>query len=121
MITSEEGVVPYYEENDMDLLMQAVDTLKALSNPKRLAILCRLGKGEMSVGEIAGFVGLSQSALSQHLARLREKNLVSTRRQQQTIYYSLSSSETREIIRVLHDLYCNKIDKCNSGSIFCEV
>lgn len=94
------------KKKDLKSLLQAADMLKLLSNPKRLAILCYLQEGEMSVGELAAVVELSQSALSQHLAKLRELELVQTRRDQQTIYYSLSSRETEAIIEVLHGLYC---------------
>ncbi len=96
------------EEQDIKSLMEAVDLLKAISNPKRLAILCWLDEGEKSVGEIAEFSQLSQSALSQHLAGLRSKKLVKTRRDQQSIYYSLASGELKSIIDLLHDLYCNQ-------------
>lgn len=88
-------------------LMRAVDTLKAMANPKRLAILCRLGEGEVSVGDLAAEVDLSQSALSQHLAKLREQQLVSTRREQQTIFYQLDSPEIETIIATLRKLYCD--------------
>lgn len=95
------------KQQDIDALAQAADMLKLLSNPKRLAILCHLRDGEMKVSEIAGQVGLSQSALSQHLARLRELQLVKTRRDQQAIYYSTNSTEAEAIIEVLHGLYCD--------------
>jgi len=80
--------------------------LKAMSNQHRLLILCQLQMGERSVGELERLVGLSQSALSQHLARLRRDKLVRTRRMAQTIFYSLNGTEATEIIRTLHDLYC---------------
>lgn len=81
--------------------------LKAMSNQHRLLILCQLVPGEKCVGELEKFVGLSQSALSQHLARLRRDNLVKTRRSAQTIYYSLSGDEARAVIETLYSLYCN--------------
>ena len=80
--------------------------LKAMSNERRLLILCSLAEGELSVGQMERIVDLSQSALSQHLARLRHDGLVSTRRDAQTIYYSLKGDEARTVIRTLHDLYC---------------
>ncbi|MBN2752380.1 MAG: winged helix-turn-helix transcriptional regulator [Rhodospirillaceae bacterium] len=80
--------------------------LKAMSNQHRLLILCQLQSCERSVGELERLVGLSQSALSQHLARLRRDQLVRTRRAAQTIYYSLNGVEATEIIRTLHDMYC---------------
>lgn len=80
--------------------------LKAMSNEKRLMILCYLGQGEMSVGALEKLVGLSQSALSQHLARLRRDGFVKTRREAQTIYYSLKGKETEVVIGALKQLYC---------------
>lgn len=82
--------------------------LKAMSNEHRLLILCQLLPGEKSVGELERLIGLSQSALSQHLARLRRDNLVQTRRQAQTIFYSLAGEEARAVINTLYDLYCAK-------------
>ena len=94
-------------DTELDALMTAVDTLKAMANPKRLAILCRLGESEVSVNELSTEVGLSQSALSQHLAKLREQGLVSTRREQQTIFYRLDSPEVTTLIATLRKLYCD--------------
>ncbi|MCB1670881.1 MAG: metalloregulator ArsR/SmtB family transcription factor [Gammaproteobacteria bacterium] len=95
------------KKQDIESLSQAADLLKLLSNPKRLAILCHLREGELKVSDLAGQVDLSQSALSQHLARLRELDLVKTRRDQQAIYYSINSPEAEAVIEVLHDLYCD--------------
>ncbi len=83
----------------------AVNLLKALSNEKRLLIVCSLYKGEKNVGELEDIVGLSQSALSQHLARLRRDGLVNTRRDAQTIYYSLVDEATNEVLKCLYDIY----------------
>ena len=80
--------------------------LKAMSNQHRLMILCQLVQGEKRVGELEAVVGLSQSALSQHLARLRRDALVKTRRSAQTIYYSLDGEEASAVIRTLCDLCC---------------
>lgn len=85
---------------------EAADLLKAMSNPQRLRVLCLLLDREMSVGEINALVDLSQSALSQHLAVLRESGLVATRREAQTVYYSVQSGPVHEIIRILHGHYC---------------
>lgn len=85
---------------------EAAEFLKALANPYRLQVLCELHNGEKSVGELETVVGLSQSALSQHLARLRKDGVVSTRRQSQTIYYSLAHPGAQRVITVLHNLYC---------------
>jgi len=80
--------------------------LKAMSNPYRLLILCHLMEGEMCVGDLEKIVGLSQSALSQHLARLRRDDLVKTRRAAQTIYYSLAGDEANSVIEALYSIYC---------------
>ena len=85
---------------------KAEDFLKALANRHRLMILCQLNQGERSVGSLQESVGLSQSALSQHLARLREDHLVKTRRDAQTIYYSLASPEAQKLIGLLYALFC---------------
>lgn len=83
----------------------ASNLLKALSNEKRLMIVCSLYKGEKSVSELEILVGLSQSALSQHLARLRKDGLVKTRRDAQTIYYSMEHDATRDVLKCLYDIY----------------
>ncbi|MEZ5895714.1 MAG: metalloregulator ArsR/SmtB family transcription factor [Parvularculaceae bacterium] len=87
---------------------QACTLLKSMSNETRLLILCQLADGEHSVGELLEKVQLSQSALSQHLAVLRRERLVSTRREAQSILYSLSSDDVRAIIGTLYVLYCEK-------------
>lgn len=97
-------------ESDIGLLEKkaslAASTLKSLSNKWRLLILCQLLKGEKSVGELLEIVDLSQSALSQHLAVLRETQLVSTRRESQTIFYSLKGEEVPIILAALYQVYC---------------
>ncbi len=85
---------------------RASGLLKAMSNEKRLMILCYLTEGEKSVGQMERLVGLSQSALSQHLARLRRDGLVSTRRASQTIYYSLAGGEASAVMATLHGIFC---------------
>jgi DNA-binding transcriptional ArsR family regulator len=79
----------------------AADLLKAVANPQRLRILCLLIEGELAV---------SQSALSQHLALLRAKSLVSTRKQAQTVFYSVAEGPIQHIIQTLHDIYCPTTD-----------
>jgi|SRR5512139_2483678 len=85
---------------------EAATFLKSMANDRRLVVLCELVKGEKTVGELEAVAGLSQSALSQHLAKLREAKLVATRRQSQTIYYSLANAGVKRLIDVLYDLYC---------------
>ena len=86
-------------------LDDASSLLKAMSNTHRLTVLCHLAIGEKCVGELEDIVGLSQSALSQHLARLRRDGLVKTRRQAQTIYYSLAGDDALVVINSLVGLY----------------
>ena len=85
----------------------AASLLKALSNEKRLKIVCTLYEGEKSVSELERVVGLSQSALSQHLARLRHDGIVTTRRSAQTIYYSLQDRATQCVLACLHEIFCS--------------
>lgn len=80
--------------------------LKAMSNPSRLVILCQLAGGERSVGELEHAVGLSQSGISQHLAVLRREHVVVTRRQRQTVFYSLASRDIVALMTTLHDVFC---------------
>jgi DNA-binding transcriptional ArsR family regulator len=85
---------------------QATSLLKAMANSSRLLILCQLVEGEKSVGELERLVGLSQSGLSQHLALLRRKGIVATRREAQTIFYSLASREARSVMTTLYRVFC---------------
>ena len=84
----------------------AADLLKAMANPQRLRVLCLLIEGERTVSEINDTIPISQSALSQHLAVLRQRSLVQTRREAQTIFYSLADGAALGVMRVLHDAYC---------------
>ena len=85
---------------------EAARLLSALGQSKRLMVLCRLVDNEMSVGALAESVGLGQSALSQHLARLRDLGIVATRREAQTIYARLACDSARRLIGLLYELYC---------------
>jgi len=81
--------------------------LRLMANEKRLLVLCRMaGAGEMSVGALAEAVGLSQSALSQHLARLRADGLVTARRDAQVLYYRISDERVGRVLEALHAIYC---------------
>jgi len=88
---------------------QAASLMKMLSNPTRLMVLCALVSHEHTAGELEELVGLSQSAVSQHLARLRSEALVKTRRHGQKIYYALNDENTKRIIETLHDIYCGEL------------
>lgn len=85
---------------------RAASLLRLLGNEKRLMILCQLVDGELSVGEIQPRVGLSQSALSQHLALLREEGVVATRRSGQTIHYRLADPAAARLIETLAEIFC---------------
>lgn len=93
---------------------EAAALLKAMANESRLLVLCHLAEsGELSVGQLVDRVGLSQSALSQHLARLREEGLVGTRKQAQTVYYRLCDPRAKELLTLLHDLFCPELGRSN--------
>lgn len=84
----------------------AAGLMKALGNESRLMILCMLAEGERSVSDLNEMIPLSQSALSQQLARLRKQGLVKTRRESQAIFYSLASGPADQVIHLLHTIYC---------------
>ncbi len=88
---------------------EAANLLKAMANEHRLLIMCTLMDGELCVGELNAKVPLSQSALSQHLASLREAGLVRTRKEAQTVYYSVNGSAASQIIAVLQAIYCPNV------------
>lgn len=88
-------------------VIKASDFLKALANPSRLMILCLLNDRELSVGELEDRLGLRQPTLSQQLARLRDDDLVVTRRDGKQIFYSLASEEVRRMIALLDELFCS--------------
>lgn len=85
--------------------------MKTLGHKDRLMILCHLAESEKSVGQIADLLQIPQSPLSQHLSRMRREGLVDTRREAQTIYYSLKSGEASRIVEVLYELFC-EADGC---------
>jgi DNA-binding transcriptional ArsR family regulator len=85
---------------------QASALLKSLSNPSRLLVLCALVTREHTAGELEQLTGISQSAISQHLARLRDDDMVDTRRDAQRIFYSLKNQAVRAVLETLHGLYC---------------
>jgi ArsR family transcriptional regulator, virulence genes transcriptional regulator len=89
-----------------DNATQAAKLLRALSNENRLMLLCMLFEGEKTVGELNESLPLSQSALSQHLAVLRDEGLVKTRREAQSIFYQLASKPAQRVVETLHSIYC---------------
>lgn len=98
-------------ETPQDMAHRAADAaayLKTLAHEGRLMILCHLGAGEKSVGELEALLGIRQAAVSQMLARLRDEALVTTRREGKTIFYSLADSNTEQVIGLLYSLFCNR-------------
>jgi ArsR family transcriptional regulator, virulence genes transcriptional regulator len=85
---------------------EVADFLKTLANENRLLVLCVLLEGEQSVGQLNGRIDLSPSALSQHLAWLREAGFVQTRRESQTIYYQLTDARVTDVMALLKQLFC---------------
>lgn len=86
---------------------QVADTLKAIGNARRLMLLCKLVEhGEMTVSDLARDVGLSQSACSQHLAKMRDEGLVAFRRESQTLWYRLGDPRAEMLLATLYQLYC---------------
>jgi ArsR family transcriptional regulator len=84
----------------------AARTLKLLANERRLLILCKLGAGEESAGALTETAGLSQSALSQHLAKMREEGLVATRRDGQTVYYRIADPKVARLLGAMKTIFC---------------
>lgn len=109
-MSGKNATLPPLSTKDLERLRdragEAAALLKALSNESRLLILCTLAGNEMSVSELNEQIPLSQSALSQQLAVLRREGLVETRREAQTIYYSLAPTDALRVISVLRELYC---------------
>ena len=89
-----------------DMASHACELLKAMANEWRLMILCHLSEGEKTVSELQGLLGLSQSALSQHLAVLRREKIVKARKHAQSVSYSLSGNEATKVMETLHDVFC---------------
>ena len=85
---------------------EATRLLRSLSNEHRLMILCQLGDGEMQVSQLQALVGLSQSALSQHMAKMREEGLVAYRRESQHLHYHIENPDVAKLIATLKTIFC---------------
>jgi ArsR family transcriptional regulator len=95
---------------------QVADVLRALANERRLMILCKLVEwGEGTVGSLVEAVGLSQSALSQHLAKMREEGIVTYRRESQTLWYRIADPRTETLLGYLQQLYCPPEQSAHTG------
>jgi DNA-binding transcriptional ArsR family regulator len=89
-----------------DMAAHAVELLKAMANEWRLMILCQLAEGEKTVSELQSLLGLSQSALSQHLAVLRREKIVKARKHAQSVSYSLAGDDAPKVKNTLHEVFC---------------
>ena len=89
-----------------DMAASACELLKAMANEWRLMILCQLAEGEKTVSELQRMLGLSQSALSQHLAILRREKIVRARKHAQSVSYSLAGEKAPKVMESLHDVFC---------------
>lgn len=95
---------------------QASELLKSLANRHRLLIVCQLIEDERSVGELAEFLGIRDSTVSQHLALLRKDGVVAARREGQTIWYSIASAPARKVLETLYKIYCGPQPLCSPGT-----
>ena len=93
------------QERDIET---ASRSLKAMSHPLRLMILCKLGEGEFSVQDIVDNVGTSQSNISQHLAILRDKGILSARKDANKVFYKVSDFKTLKLIDMMREVFCSK-------------
>ena len=89
---------------------EASEFLKQLASEQRLMILCHLTDGEKSVSELQELVGLEQSSISQHLARLRKQGIITARRNSQSKYYSITDDNALQVIELLHSIYCAPVN-----------
>ncbi|WP_374355987.1 ArsR/SmtB family transcription factor [Chitinimonas sp.] len=96
----------YHLIQDDDQIEQASRAMKAMSHPLRLKILCVLGEHEVSVQEIVDAVGTSQSNISQHLAIMREKGVLRTRKDANRVYYRVGDPRTLEVVSMMRDVFC---------------
>lgn len=98
--------------NMQQTAVEACELLKAIANPHRLIILCQLVEGEKSVGQLAKFLGIRDSAVSQNLSLMRRSGMVEARRDAQTMWYSIKSAEVRLILETLYNIYCASKPLC---------
>lgn len=99
------------EKSLTDMKRNAEDAaafLKNLANPSRLLLLCLLTQGELCVSDIHKHLEISQTALSQHLARLRDEGIVDYRREHRTLYYFIKNKDVGKIVSALYDIYCTR-------------
>ena len=95
---------------------EASGLLKALANPHRLLIVCQLVEKERSVGELASFLDVRDSTVSQHLALLRRDGIVTARRDGQTIWYAIGSDSARDVVHTLYRAFCAPAAACRPST-----
>ncbi|MDH5217415.1 MAG: metalloregulator ArsR/SmtB family transcription factor [Gammaproteobacteria bacterium] len=105
MVDATETTLPTQDE-DID---RAAHSIKAMAHPLRLKILCSLGPNEVSVQDIVEMVGTSQSNISQHLAILRDKGILASRKDANRVYYRVSDSRTLRLIGMMRDVFCSTV------------
>ncbi len=93
-----------------DDIEKAAHALKAMSHPLRLKILCAIGENELAVQNIVDCVGTTQSNVSQHLAKLRDKGVLASRRDANRIYYCVKDARTLSLVEMMRDVFCSRID-----------
>lgn len=100
-----------FKMTDLELMEKNVETasqlLKAIGSPTRLMLLCALADGEKSVSELTEALELRQAMVSQHLARLRQEGLVTTRREAQSVFYTIADDTAEQIVKILYDRFCS--------------
>ncbi len=101
-------------EHMLETAAEVCELLKAVANPHRLVILCQLVEGEKSVGELAEFLGIRPTTVSQNLALMRNCGLVAARRDGQTMWYSIKSTEARTLLETLYRIYCTPLPLCGN-------
>lgn len=105
---------------DLDHMAEAADQaselLRSLGNRHRLLMLCRLTEGERSVGDLAAFLKLRDSTVSQHLSLLRRDGLVRARRDGQTIWYRIASPRARRVLETLFEIFCKPVSMCEPSA-----
>jgi DNA-binding transcriptional ArsR family regulator len=87
--------------------------MKCFANPSRIMIFCQLSQGEKNVTSLINTTGLSQTAVSQHLKKLKDEGLIDFRREHRELFYSICNKDVLKIMESLHDIYCHQFEKCN--------
>ncbi|MCX7554186.1 metalloregulator ArsR/SmtB family transcription factor [Marinicella sp. S1101] len=107
--------------NDIEFMQhraeEVASLMKCFANPSRIMIFCQLSQGEKNVTSLIESTGLSQTAVSQHLKKLKEEGVIDFRREHRELFYSITSADVLKIMDSLYDIYCFEFDQCNGLSI----